>query len=92
MKRRTGKTTAQALEALSKAIKNPGKTITFKDHAYKTAPLMCKYAALKVKDIVDALGLKLVTVSYDVKKATVSIRSEHYGIDDKGNVNVVVVT
>ena len=66
-KRNTGRTTAQILDALARAINNPATAIRFIDHAQpKELPdsYSSSYIVKSVKRIVDQLGLKEIEVDY----------------------------
>jgi hypothetical protein len=66
-KRKIGKTTAQILDALAKAINSPATPIRFIDHAQpKDLPTSytSSYVAKITRKIVDKLGLKDIEIDY----------------------------
>lgn len=66
-KRKTGRTTAQILDAISRAIQNPSTAIRFVDHAQpKELPVSytSSYVAKTARRIVDKLGLKDIDIDY----------------------------
>lgn len=66
-KRKTGRTTAQILEALAKAINSPSTPIRFVDHAQPTelpVSYTSSYVAKIARKLVDKLGLKDIDIDY----------------------------
>ncbi len=81
MKRGTGKSTAQALDALAQAIKFPGEWVEYTDHAQSYAPGVTKYWAKQLRFMINQLGLRDVTVDYSPRTGKIMVKSDWEGIE-----------
>lgn len=73
--RPTGKSTAEALEAISKAMKEPGKKVKIWDH--RGSPEAHRYQMKMIQSFIDRLRLKGFTLSHSRLTVVYSVEEFH---------------